>query len=68
MQDTADEYHDDACDALYNVIQDLPLSERISLLKTELHGHADGLSKDGEEAQADIEVLIWLKEHYLLLM
>lgn len=71
MQDTADEYHEGACEGLHEVVQHLPLVERISLLKTELHAGFEARQDrlgDVEEAQADIEVCVWLREHYLLLM
>lgn len=70
VQDAADEYHEDACDALREVIQQQPLVERISLLKTELHADLDARhGKFGEpDQETDVEVDVWLREHYLLLM
>jgi len=70
VQDVADEYHEDACDAVRKVIQQQPLVERISLLKGELHADLDARQgRFGEpDEETDVEVDVWLREHYLLLM
>ncbi|KAI7221680.1 hypothetical protein KC333_g1600 [Hortaea werneckii] len=68
VQDAADEYHDRACEAMRKVIQQQPLVERISLLKGELHADAKSSSRLGEpDEETDVEVDVWLREHYLLL-
>lgn len=69
VRDVADEYHEQACEALRRVIQQQPLVERISLLKGELH--ADMSIRQGRmsepDEETDVEVDVWLREHYLLL-
>lgn len=69
VQDVADEYHDLACEALRQVIYQQPIVERISLLKGELH--ADVNARQGRfgepDEETDVEVDLWLREHYLLL-
>lgn len=70
VQEASDENHIDACEALRDVIQQQPLVERITLLKTELHADLDArhgrFSEPDEET--DVEVEVWLREHYLVLM
>jgi len=70
VQDAADEYHDRACAALHEVVRGLPLVDRIALLKAELNAHGESRTarSEGDEPQADIEVSVWLREHYLPLM
>lgn len=71
VQDSADEYHDDACRALSEIIAYHPLVERISLLKSEIQTDPAGRAYrngDDEDQQADVEVAVWLREHYLPLM
>lgn len=64
IQDEADEYHDDACDAVREVILQQSIYERISLLKEELHREAAA----GPGIEHDVEVDLWLRKHYESMM
>ncbi|KAK4545587.1 hypothetical protein LTR36_002937 [Oleoguttula mirabilis] len=68
VQEASDENHLDACEGVRDVIQQQPLVERISLLKTELHADLDARHRRFSEPneEADVEVEVWLREHYLL--
>lgn len=60
VQDPADEYHGDACDAVRAVILEQSVHERIALLKGELR--AEGAAGPGVEH--DVEVDLWLRRFY----
>nr|POE77375.1 hypothetical protein CFP56_09022 [Quercus suber] len=64
VQDQADEYHEEACDALREVVLQQSVHERISLLKGELHGEGSA----GPGVEHDVEVDLWLRKHYERLM
>lgn len=69
IQDGSDEVHDQAFEALHNLVLQHPVVERIQLLKNEI---IDGLENSIHESQEadegiDVEVGVWLRKHYLLL-
>ena len=68
IQDTSDENHFEACEGIRIIIQHQPLVERITLLKTELHADVDAKHRRPSEPdeETDVEVDVWLREHYLL--
>ena len=62
--DTADEYHGPTAAALRDLIQQIPLVERIRLLKGELHADKHPPTREPGE-DMDVEVDVWVREHYL---
>ncbi|KAK3674870.1 long-chain fatty acid transporter fat1 [Recurvomyces mirabilis] len=64
VQDTSDEYHGSAASQLRELIQQIPLVQRISLLKGELLGDRQTAYREPDE-DMDVEVDIWVREQYL---
>jgi hypothetical protein len=68
LDDEADEYHEAASDALKLVIQQQPLEERIRIIKAAMNAEDDDTTTPDSDTALDIELTLWLKEHYRLIM
>ncbi|KAF2214556.1 hypothetical protein CERZMDRAFT_110186 [Cercospora zeae-maydis SCOH1-5] len=69
LENDAEEYHDEACEALKTVIQGQPLEDRIKIIRQAMDAGIQngGVSPELDPA-LDIEVTLWLKVHYLLII
>ncbi|KAI5369704.1 Putative SET domain-containing protein [Septoria linicola] len=69
LEDDAEEYHDKACESMKIVIQKLPLEERIKIIRQAMDA---GVESGGVTAELDptldIEITLWLKVHYRLIL
>ncbi|KAK5110268.1 hypothetical protein LTR62_006121 [Meristemomyces frigidus] len=63
VQDASDEYHEQASSQLRNVIQQIPLVQRISMLKGELVGDTGAPYREPDD-DMDVEVDVWVREQY----
>lgn len=68
VRDSSDDYHEPAFESMRDVISLVPLEERIALLKTELGTSLSNAEREEPEDQEDVEIDVWLREHYLPLM
>ena len=68
VRDTSDEFHEVAFESLRTVISQVRLEERIALLKTELGTSLVNDAQERPDEEQDVELDIWLREHYLPLM
>ncbi|CAK1355573.1 unnamed protein product [Cercospora beticola] len=69
LENDAEEYHDEACEALKTIIQGQPLEERIKIIRQAMDAGIQngGVSPELDPA-LDIEITLWLKVHYLLII
>ncbi|WPG98991.1 Hypothetical protein R9X50_00179300 [Acrodontium crateriforme] len=68
VRDSSDDFHEPAFESLRDVISLIPLEERIALLKTELGTSLSNANREEPEDQEDVELDVWLREHYLPLI
>ncbi|EGP88342.1 uncharacterized protein MYCGRDRAFT_71278 [Zymoseptoria tritici IPO323] len=68
LDDEADEYHEAASDSLKLVIQQQPLEERIRIIKEAMNAEDGETATPDSDTALDIELTLWLREHYRLIM
>lgn len=69
LDNDAEEYHDEACESLKITIQEQPLEERIKIIRHAMDaGIENGDTATELDPTLDIEITLWLKIHYRLIM
>ena len=68
LDNEAEEYHDEASDSLKGVIQLQPLEERISTIKRAMDAELQSASPTELDPTLDVELVLWLKGHYRLIL
>lgn len=68
LDNEAEEYHDEASEALKAVIQMQPLEERIDVIRRAMDAELQNSTPTELDPTLDVELTLWLKVHYRVVM